>query len=523
MAYPGLFLTASLVLGFLVFFSPPGAVANTPSAFGEVTQPDPAMVIELPHARKDNFRKRVLYPVGRCFLWREVARVVVAAPQPAATADKGAAPHDAASAFTPNLSSQDWPRFRGNNGNGISTDATVPLEWSDTTNLKWKLELPGPGSSSPVIAGGRVYVTAYTGYGETPGLAEDPAAPGDPLKLVRHLLCADLQTGKVLWTASEPATVAEDTYQQFLPEHGYASSSPATDGERVYCFYGKNGVHAYDLEGRRIWSARTGSLSSAMSWGSAASVVLTDDAVIINAGDETRALLAFDKRTGKELWRMEHPMLEQTYNTPILQTLGHDRIDLIVAFRDEIRGLDPANGAVRWFSKSPVGGNLSGSPLALSGNRIAVFSGFPRTLGTVFLGGGEGDRSGEALLWESIQARSYMPVPVEHEGLLYWVSEDGIASCAKPDTGEVIYRERLDVASKDGKGMALYASPILVNGHLVAVSRNAGTFVIAAKPEFRLLRVNHFESDPSRFQGTPAVSAGHLILRSERALYAIAR
>src|SRR5690606_32868607 len=115
------------------------------------------------------------------------------------------------------------------------------------------------------------------------------------------------------------------------------------------------------------------------------------------------------------------------------------------------------------------------------------------------------------------------PIPVEHEGLLYWVSEDGIAACANPETGEVLYRERLDIASREGKGMAFYASPVLVNGHLIAVSRSAGTFVIAAKPEFELVRVNHFAADTSRFQGTPAVSEGHLILRSEKALYGIAK
>ncbi len=442
---------------------------------------------------------------------------------PALFANSSVSPETTPTQADATVATADWPRFRGNNGDGLSSDPDVPLAWSDSKHLKWKLDLPGPGSSSPIIAGGRVYVTAYSGYGETPGESEDPAAKGDPLKLTRHLLSLDLATGKLLWTASETATRAEEPYQNFLPEHGYASSTPATDGERIYCFYGKNGVFAYDLEGRRIWSAPTGTLSSKMAWGSAASVVLADGLVIVNAGDEARALLALDKETGTEVWRMEHPMLEQTYNTPVLQRLGPERTDLIVAFRGEIRGLDPATGAVRWFSKSPVGGNLSGSPLALSENRIAVFSGFPRTLGTVFRGGGEGDRSGEALLWESTRAKSYMPIPVEHEGLLYWVSEDGIASCARPETGEIVYRERLDIASAKGKGMALYASPVLVNGHLVAVSRSAGTFVIVAKPEFELVRVNHLASDTSRFQGTPAVSAGHLLLRSEKALYAIAK
>jgi len=429
--------------------------------------------------------------------------------------DEEVAAHVAASSKNTVVSA--WPRFRGPNGGGVTVDPDVPLEWSAEKNLKWSLELPGPGSSSPVTWGDRIFVTAYSGYGD--GKSED----AKPLDLVRHLLCIDLKTGRTLWTASEPAVVAEDSFEEFLPEHGYASSTPATDGERVYCFYGKNGVFAYDFEGRRIWSAPTGKLSSKMTWGSASSVVLSDKAVIINAGDEARALIAFDKLTGKELWRMEHPMLEQTYNTPILHPVSAERTDLIVAFRDEIRGLNPLDGTVRWFSASPVGGNLSGSPLLISENRIGVFSGFPRTLGTVFRGGGVGDRSAEALLWESTQAKSYMPIPVEHKGLLYWVTEDGIATCAQPENGEIVYRERLDISSEDGRGMAFYASPILVGDHLVAVSRHAGTFIISAKPEFDLVRINRIEGDRTRFQGTPAVSAGNLFLRSEKALHAIAK
>lgn len=413
--------------------------------------------------------------------------------------------------------SPSWPRFRGPNGGGVANDPEVPLEWSAEKHLKWSLDLPGPGSSSPIVWGERIFVTAYSGYGD------GKAGEATPLDLVRHLLCVEIKTGRVLWTANESALKSEDAFEEFLPEHGYASSTPATDGERVYCFYGKNGVFAYDFEGRRIWSAPTGGLSSKMTWGSAASVVLTDRAVVINAGDEARALIAFDKLTGKELWRMDHPMLEQTYNTPILHPVSAERTDLIVAFRDEVRGLNPVDGTVRWFSSSPIGGNLSGSPLLISDNRIGVFSGFPKTLGAVFRGGGGGDRSAESLLWQSTQAKSYMAVPVEHEGLLYWVTENGIAICARPESGDIVYRERLDIASEDGKGMAFYASPVLVGEHLVAVSRHAGAYIISAKPEFELIRINRIDGDRSRFQGTPAVSAGHLFLRSEKALYAIAK
>ena len=414
---------------------------------------------------------------------------------------------------------RDWPRFRGHGASGIAADSDIPLEWSATQNLKWKLDLPGPGSSSPITWGNRVFITSYSGYGDGKGGT-------DPLALARHLHCADLETGKLLWTASETALLPEDRFEGYLVEHGYASSTPATDGERIYCFHGKNGVFAYDFLGRRVWSAPTGTMSSSMVWGSAASVVVSGESVIINAGDEARAVLALDRRTGKELWRMEHPLLEQTYNTPVVHRVTPERDDLVVAFRGEIRGLDPATGAVRWFSKSPVTGNLSGSPVVLSGNRLALFSGFPRTLGTVFTGGGAGDRSegaDRALLWESPQASSYLPMPVEHGDLLHWVSESGIACCARPESGELLYRERLDIASEDGRGMAFYASPIRVGDHLVAVSRNAGTYILKTGPAFALVRVNRIEDDRTRFHGTPAVAGGRLLLRSEKALYAIGR
>ena len=414
-------------------------------------------------------------------------------------------------------SGTNWPRFRGPDGAGIAADVDVPLHWSATENLKWRLDLPGPGSSSPIVWGGCIYLTCYSGYGD----GKDENAKS--LDLVRHLLCVELATGKLLWSADEPATQAEDAFEGFVPEHGYASSTPATDGKRIYCFYGKSGVFAYDFAGKKLWSAPTGTQSSDMTWGSAASVVVHEGVVVVNAGDEARALFAFDAATGKEVWRMEHPMLEQTYATPALQRIAPDRVDLLVAFRGELRGLDPASGVVRWSTASPVTGNLSAGPVPLSENRIALFGGFPRTLGTVFLGGGEGDRSAEALLWESQRAKSYMPLPIEHDGLLHWVTEDGIAACARPESGELLYRERLDVASTTGKGMSFYASPILVGNHLVAVSRSAGTFVIETGPTFKLFGVNRIEGDESRFQGTPAVAGGMLLLRSEKALYAVGR
>ncbi len=415
------------------------------------------------------------------------------------------------------LARSHWPRFRGPEGRGIAADADIPLQWSEKENLKWKLDLPGPGSSSPIVIGDKILVTCYSGYGT------EETATAQPSDLVRHLLCVDRKTGAVLWRADEPSKRSEDAYVGYLPEHGYASSTPATDGERVFCFYGKNGVFAYDLNGKRLWSAPTGTLSSKALWGSGSSVMTHNGLVYVNAGDEARSLITYDASTGAERWRMEAPMLEQTYSTPTIQVLSPTRTDLVVAMRGEIRGLDPMSGTVRWFSKIPVDGNLSGSPVVLSNSRIALCGGFPRILGTVISGGGEGDRSADALVWESQTAKSYLPMPVEFDELLMDVNEDGIALCVKSNTGEILYRERLDLSKSTGKGYAFYASPILVGKHLLAVSRSAGTFVIEAGPEFKLFGVNRIEDDHTRFQATPAVAGDLLILRSEKALYAIGR
>lgn len=413
-------------------------------------------------------------------------------------------------------SDSNWPRFRGPDGSGIVSEGGVPLSWSAEENMKWKLDLPGPGSSSPIVWNGKVFVTCYSGY----GAGDANAKLSD---LVRHLLCIDLHTGQILWSADEPTLGKEDPYEGYLPEHGYASSTPTTDGERIYCFYGKNGVYAYDFSGKRLWSAPTGTGSSKLVWGSAGSPVLYSGLLYVNAGDEAHALLALDAETGQEKWRMEHPMIEQTYSTPAIQVLSPTRTDLIVALRGELRALDPITGAVRWFSKSPADGNLSSSPVAISDGRIVMVGGFPQIMGTVFLGGGEGDRSETALLWQSQKAKSYMPLPVENGDLLQWVNEDGIAICVKRDTGEILYRERLDISQSTNKGWPFYASPILVDDHIIAVSRTAGAFVIAAGPEFKLFGVNRIEGDSTRFHATPAVSEGILLLRSEKTLYAISR
>ncbi|MEM7697111.1 MAG: PQQ-binding-like beta-propeller repeat protein [Verrucomicrobiota bacterium] len=413
------------------------------------------------------------------------------------------------------LEAGNWPRFRGLNGSGKAPFAEVPLTWSTDENIRWKSDLPGPGSSSPIFWGGRVFVTCYTGY----GTGEEGQKPED---LVRHLIALDSASGEEIWRFSHPAPdpFAVDPYSGFLVEHGYASNTPVTDGERIYCFFGKGGVVAVDWDGKLVWEQPVGDLYSQKRWGSASSPILHDGKVIVKSGDEARAVFAFDAETGEKLWTAEGSILEQTYGTPAIHQVSDERADLIVAGTSEIWGMNPDTGKLRWFTETQILGNVSSSPV-IEGDQLVIFGGFPRTLGAGITLGLRGDVSDSARLWENVDVKAYMTAPIFHEGHLYFVRDEGIACCADPVKGELIYEERLpNVMGSSGRGKPFYASPILVGDHIFATSRTAGTFVIKAAPEFELVGVNLIEDD-GRFQGTPAAAGDQLYLRSETALYAI--
>jgi hypothetical protein len=154
----------------------------------------------------------------------------------------------------------DWLRFRGPNGSGVAVSAQPPTSWSDTENVLWKTPLPGPGTSSPIVVGQRVFVTCYSGYGD--------GSPGEGLsKLQRHLVCVNRADGRILWSSAIPAAQPEDYFGGFLTEHGYASHTPTSDGERVYVFFGKSGAAAFDLMGRKLWQTSLGTDSNEKRWG----------------------------------------------------------------------------------------------------------------------------------------------------------------------------------------------------------------------------------------------------------------
>ena len=223
------------------------------------------------------------------------------------------------------VNADDWPRFRGPQGSGVAYNSdSLPNAWSPTANLAWKSPLPGPGASSPIIVGGKVFVTCYSGYGLT------QEKQGDIKNLMRHLVCLDLKTGETIWQKDIKASLPEDSYYGTgVSSHGYASHTPASDGIHVYCFFGKGGVYAFDMNGNELWNADAGKESDPPRWGSSSSPILYNDTVIVTASAESQSIIGFDKATGKKLWQREATGLDGMWGTPTLVKV--DKTELILS------------------------------------------------------------------------------------------------------------------------------------------------------------------------------------------------
>lgn len=347
---------------------------------------------------------------------------------------------------------EDWPRFLGPGGSATSADDSIPLTWDDENSLRWKTPMPGPGSSSPIVIGDQVFVTCYSGYGvENSGenSGGNSAIGASTNELVRHLLCLDRTNGKILWQRQIANQSREDAYQGYLTEHGYASGTPVSDGQHVYCFFGKSGVVAFDLTGKKIWQTDVGKESSDRQWGSGSSLILHGDKVIVNASEESQAMVALNKSSGKEVWRKEASALNLTFGTPTIVRIDEDRSDLVIAVPGELWGFNPDTGGLRWYVEHDLTGNISPS-VVVGDDRVFVFGGYRSAGSLAVRPGGKNDMTDESVLWTSRNS-SYVATPVQHGGYLYWISDRGQAYCANAKTGEEVYRKRVSEIKSGGR------------------------------------------------------------------------
>lgn len=473
-----------------------------------------------------------------------------------------------------NASAGNWPAFRGPEANSVSTEERIPSEWGPDKNVRWKVKVPGVAWSSPIVWDKRIFVTtAITenqprptnsifpprrrpgeeGAGDGPdakgdgprgkraedkagelkgrgefgrggGRARGPGGPGGrpggygrqkpPAAVYRwEVHCLERDTGKTLWSQRA------DEHPPSIPIHRtntYASETPVTDGERVYAYFGMTGLYCYDRNGSPVWKKTIGSYPMMFGWGTGSSPVLAGDLLILQCDNEEKSfLVAFDKKTGAEAWRVardEH----STWCTPFLWN-NKDRTELVTGGSSKARSYDPKTGKLLW-ELGGISGRCAATPVG-DADRVYFGTGGGPGVGPLVAlekglsGSHKLDPAGkqDGVAWVAARGGPPMASPLLYRGYLYVLGQgSGILTVYDAKTGQVAYKERIPGAS------GFTASPWAAGDKVFALDGDGTTFVLAAGPKFELLGRNPLGE---MCWASPALSAGMLFLRTIDHLY----
>jgi outer membrane protein assembly factor BamB len=399
------------------------------------------------------------------------------------------------------LHAEEWPGWRGPRGDGTSREKGIPLTWSETENIRWKTPIPGKGHSSPIVWGERVFVTTCL---------ED--------KGERVLMCLDRRDGKVLWQQ----VVVTAKLEKKHPLNSFASATPVTDGKDVwvaFLAYPDMQAACYDFDGKRIWQRSPGKLLSVH--GFCSSPILYKNLVILNGDQDAKAyLVALDKETGEERWRIDRPNRTRSYCTPILIHAKNnpERTQLVLSGSKCVTGYDADTGKLLWIIDGPTEQYVA-SLVYLDGV-LFLTTGFPEyhLMGISPEGSGNITAS-KYIRWHiphkinhlnRNSGASYVPSPIAANGHFYVVSDTGYLSCLETQTGERLWKEKL--------GKHHSASPVLADGHLYFLDDEGNLFVLKASDKFELVHKNKLGEE---CYASPAISRGQIFIRALHNLYCI--
>ena len=404
---------------------------------------------------------------------------------------------------------QNWPQWRGPEANGVSRETGLPVRWSPSENIAWKVKLPGRGTSTPVIWGNRVFVTTQIGYGiveERSARHEGPVRSDDgPVIFV--LQCFGREQGELLWEHRIPAEKPLPPVHTF---HNLSTPSPVTDGECVYAWFGTGQLIAFTLDGRLAWKRSLGREYSPfrLLWGHGSSPVVYKDSLILLCDHDPAAyLLALDRRTGKEVWKADRGKGLRSYSTPFLVVAG-GRHELIVNSNPRIDAYDPETGKLLWHAdgdcKVPI-------PMPVSADGILYASrGYNSGPYMGIRSGGSGDVSQTHVLWRVPTGAPYVSSLLYYQELLYMATEVGIVRCVDPKTGETLWTQRI--------GGNFSASPVGADGKVYLLNEDGETVVVEAGRNCVVLARNALNE---LCRASPAVAQGRIFIRSDENLYAI--
>ena len=302
-----------------------------------------------------------------------------------------------------------WPQWRGPLLTGEAPDANPPVSWSETNNIRWKVAIPGSGTSTPIVWSNRIFLTTAL---------PAPAGTNAEGSYQFQILCLDRKDGHTLWTRTVRTEVPHEKHH---PDHGYASASAVTDGDIVLAYFGSRGLHACDLAGNIKWSKDFGRMKTRNSFGEGSSPAVQGDTVVVNWDDETENdfITALDRKTGRELWRT--PRSEDTgWSTPLIVT-HQGKAQVIVSATRRVRSYDLQTGKQLWECGGQTA-NAIPTPVA-SGDTVFVTSGFRGSAITAIALGREGDLTGtDAIRWNRSRNTPYVPSPLLYAGKIYLVT-----------------------------------------------------------------------------------------------------
>lgn len=433
-----------------------------------------------------------------------------------------------------------WHQWRGPYANGVAPKADPPVVWSETNNIKWKIKIEGSGVSTPIIWGNKVFIQTAVPTGrradasstesagvtaEQDGGVQNPerrqARPGGggggrmggqkPTEFYAFkLLCIDRQTGKMVWgkTARE-----EIPHQGHHPDGSFASSSPTTDGEHIYAYFGSRGLYCYDMDGNLKWSQDFGDMQVVMGFGEGSSPALCDELVIVNWDHEGDSFIfALDKKSGEIKWKMARD--ERTsWSTPLVVEYNGKK-QIVVSATGKVRSYEPASGKVIWECAG-LTRNVIPSPVA-DEDTVYVMSGYQGNSALAIKLGREGDLTGsDAIKWSLKRNTPYVPSPLLYQGRIYFFSRnDAILSCYAAKSGRVLIDgQRLEQLQ------GVYASPIGAAGRVYITGRNGATVVLKASDQLDIIATNKLDD---RIDASPAAVGKELFLRGRQYLYWIA-
>ena len=411
-----------------------------------------------------------------------------------------------------------WPHWRGPSDTG-SADADVPLTWSDTSNVRWKVEIPGRAFSTPVAWGNRLFLTtsiptvkkASDSGASGGGRAGGGAGSGEEHRF--EVLAVDRDSGKILWQRTATTATPHEGYHHLYGS--FASNAPATDGERVYAFFGSRGLYVYDLNGKPLWQKDFGlKMAMRLAFGEGSGTVVHNGRVYLQFDHQQEGfVVALNAVDGKELWRAPR-MENSSWSTPLVVEHGGAR-QLVVTADTKVKAYDVDSGKVVW-EVAGLGTNPIPQPVQFR-DTVIVMSGYrnPRLMAIRL--GRTGDLTGtDAVAWETTRGTSYTASPALHDGRLYVIADNGMMSVFNSATGEPHY-----VQTRLPKPYNFKASPLVVNDRVYLATEEGDVVVVKAGPTFDVLATNTL-SDQS-FIASPIVLGNDIFLRSRTHLFRIGR